>query len=41
MQTLDAHLIELWRTGKIAYEELVTKAQDTEEVMQQIRGAPQ
>jgi twitching motility protein PilT len=31
----------LWRTGKIAYEELVTKAQDTEEVMQQIRGAPQ
>ena len=41
MQTLDAHLIELWRTGKIAYEELLTKAQDTEEVMQQIRGAQQ
>jgi twitching motility protein PilT len=37
MQTLDAHLLELWRTGKIAYEELVTKAQDTEEVLQQIR----
>ena len=41
MQTLDAHLIDLWRTGKIPYEELVTKAQDTEEVMQQIRGKPQ
>ena len=38
MQTLDSHLIELWQGGKIAYEELVTKAQDTEEVMQQIRG---
>ena len=38
MQTLDAHLLELWREGKIAYEELVTKAQDTEEVMQQIRA---
>ena len=41
MQTLDSHLIELWRGGKIAYEELVTKAQDTEEVMQQIRGSQQ
>ncbi|MDD2239730.1 MAG: type IV pilus twitching motility protein PilT [Kiritimatiellae bacterium] len=38
MQTLDSHLLDLWREGKIAYEELVTKAQDTEEVMQQIRG---
>ena len=38
MQTMDAHLIELWRAGKIAYEELVTKAQDTEEILQQIRG---
>lgn len=38
MQTLDSHLIELWRGGKIAYEELVTKAQDTEEVLQQIRN---
>ena len=41
MQTLDAHLLELWRTGKIAYEELVTKAQDTEEIMQQIRSIKQ
>ena len=41
MQTLDAHLIDLWQAGKIAYEELVTKAQDTEEVMQQIRGKQQ
>ncbi len=38
MQTLDAHLLELWRAGKIAYEELITKAQDVEEVMQQIRS---
>jgi twitching motility protein PilT len=41
MQTLDTHLLELWREGKIPYEELVTKAQDTEEVMQQIRGSKQ
>jgi len=41
MQTLDSHLIQLWQAGKIAYEELVTKAQDTEEVVQQIRGAKQ
>ena len=38
MQTLDSHLLELWRDGKIPYEELVTKAQDTEEIMQQIRS---
>ena len=38
MQTLDSHLIELWRAGKISYEEMVTKAQDTEELLQQIRG---
>ncbi len=38
MQTLDSHLLDLWREGKIAYEELVTKAQDTEEVMQQIHS---
>jgi twitching motility protein PilT len=38
MQTLDSHLIDLWQAGQIAYEELVTKAQDTEEVMQQIRN---
>ena len=40
MQTLDSHLIELWRAGKITYEDLVTKAQDTEEVMQTIRNNP-
>ena len=40
MQTLDSHLIELWRSGKISYEDLVTKAQDTEEVMQTIRNNP-
>ncbi len=41
MQTLDSHLLELWRGGKIPYEELVTKAQDTEEIMQQIRSTKQ
>ena len=41
MQTLDSHLLDLWRAGKIPYEELITKAQDTEEVMQQIRGSKQ
>ena len=38
MQTLDSHLIALWREGKISYEEMVTKSQDTEELMQQIRA---
>ena len=38
MQTLDSHLIQLWREGKISYEEMVTKAQDTEELLQQIRA---
>jgi twitching motility protein PilT len=41
MQTLDAHLLELWRAGKIAREDLVAKAQDTDEVLQQIRDANQ
>ena len=31
----------LWRAGKIPYEELVTKAQDTEEIMQQVRSIKQ
>ena len=38
MQTLDSHLIQLWREGKISYEEMVTKAQDTEELLQQIQA---
>ncbi len=38
MQTLDSHLIQLWREGRISYEEMVTKAQDTEELLQQIRA---
>ena len=38
MHTLDSHLLELWRAGKISYEDLVTKAQDTEEMMQQIKA---
>lgn len=38
MQTLDSHLIALWRAGKISYEQLITKAQDQEEMMQQIQA---
>jgi len=38
MQSLNAHLISLWRAGTISYEEMVTKAQDAEELLQQIRG---
>ena len=38
MQTMDSHLLDLWREGKIAYEELVTKSQDTEEMMEQVRS---
>lgn len=41
MQTLDSHLLELWRGGKITYEDLVTKAQDVEEIMQQIKAGKQ
>ena len=38
MQSLNSHLISLWRAGTISYEEMVTKAQDVEELLQQIRG---
>jgi twitching motility protein PilT len=38
MQSLNSHLISLWRAGTISYEEMVTKATDAEELLQQIRG---
>ena len=40
MQTLDSHLIDLWRRGIIRYEDLLTKAQDIDEVMQTIGNNP-
>lgn len=40
MQTLDSHLIDLWRRGVIDYKDMVTKAQDLEEVMQTIGNNP-
>ncbi len=36
MFTLDSHLFELFTAGKIGYEELVTKAQDPEAMLQKV-----
>ena len=41
MQSLNSHLIALWRAGTISYEEMITKAQDPEELLQQIGGQEQ
>ena len=41
MQSLNSHLIALWRAGTISYEEMITKAQDPEELLQQIGGQQQ
>ena len=38
MQSLNSHLISLWRSGAISHEEMISKAQDAEELLQQIRG---
>jgi len=37
MITLDAHLMALFRAGEIRYEDLITKAQDPETVVQKLR----
>ena len=37
MITLDAHLMALYRAGQIRYEDLITKAQDAEMVVQKLR----
>jgi twitching motility protein PilT len=37
MITLDAHLLELYKAGAISYEDLVTKAQDPETVVQRLQ----
>ena len=37
MQTLDAHLTNLYKEGLIAYEELITKSQDPDSVVQKLK----
>ncbi len=41
MQTLDAHLLDLWHAGAISKDEMLSKAQDQEEIMQHVRGTRQ
>jgi twitching motility protein PilT len=37
MITLDAHLLELYQAGAISYEDLITKAQDPETIVQRLQ----
>ena len=37
MQTLDAHLTSLYKAGLISYEELITKSQDPDSVVQKLK----
>jgi hypothetical protein len=37
MQTLDSHLTQLYREGLIAYEELITKSQDPDSIVQKLK----
>jgi len=37
MMTLDASLLNLYREGLIAYEELITKSQDPDAVVQKLK----
>ncbi len=37
MITLDAHMLALYRAGQIRYEDLITKAQDAEMIIQKLR----
>ena len=37
MQTLDAHLTQLYKDGLIAYEELITKSQDPDSIVQKLK----
>jgi twitching motility protein PilT len=39
MMTLDAHLVSLFERGLISYEDVITKAQDADAVMQKLKGA--
>ena len=37
MQTLDSHLTNLYKQGLIAYEELITKSQDPDSIVQKLK----
>ncbi|MBQ4384359.1 MAG: type IV pilus twitching motility protein PilT [Kiritimatiellae bacterium] len=37
MQTLDSHLTQLYKSGLIAYDELITKSQDPDSVVQKLK----
>jgi twitching motility protein PilT len=37
MQTLDSHLTQLYKDGLIAYEELITKSQDPDSIVQKLK----
>ena len=37
MQTLDSHLTQLYKQGLIAYEELITKSQDPDSIVEKLR----
>ena len=39
MMTLDAHLMALYQAGRIKYEDLITKAQDSAAIMQKLQDA--
>jgi len=37
MQTLDSHLMELYKAGLIHYEDLITKSRDPETVVEKLK----
>jgi twitching motility protein PilT len=39
MNTLDAHLLDLYQAGMISYGEMIIKAQDPQELLQKLEGA--
>ncbi len=41
MITLDAHLLALYKAGQISYEDMITKAQDAEGLVQKLQDAQQ
>ena len=40
MVTLDTHLLALYQEGIISYEDVITKAQDPDGVLQKLQGEP-
>ena len=39
MITLDAHLLALYQAGQINYEDLITKSQDPDSIIQKLQAA--